>query len=375
MRIEIISIFILLVFIYLKIAIQKYSKIEKIFETISQNRVTKEDKNYSIKGNIIDTSKSKYTYETMIKDLDLLSKKYKEKMHINILGITYDNRNIYEIIIGNIHSKKHILIHAGIHGREYLNSLMLIKQIEYYLDSYETNEYNGISYRELFENITFHIVPMVNPDGITISQIGINGIRNSDLKECINKCYQEDIRDKYTNDNYESYLKKWKANARGVDLNRNFNASWDLLNQSPHPSFENYKGKCYESELETRALVGLTNMYNFVLTISYHSSGNIIYWDYIDSLTKNECSNLADITNKCTKYEKAMSDFNYNEVVSGGYKDWASSKNQNPIPSITIETGEGNCPLNIKEFNNLWESNRGLWAIYAYELSKDKRNI
>lgn len=375
MRLGIISVFTLLVFIYLKIAIKKYSIREEMCETIPLNRAIKEDKIYLTKGNIVDTSKSKYTYEDMIKDLDLLSKKYKEKMHINILGITYDNRNIYEIIIGNIHSKKHILIHAGIHGREYLNSLMLIKQIEYYLDSYETNEYNGISYRELFENITFHIVPMVNPDGITISQIGINGIRNSDLKECINKCYQEDIRDKYTNDNYESYLKKWKANARGVDLNRNFNASWDLLNQSPHPSFENYKGKCYESELETRALVGLTNMYNFVLTISYHSSGNIIYWDYIDSLTKNECSNLADITNKCTKYEKAMSDFNYNEVVSGGYKDWASSKNQNPIPSITIETGEGNCPLNIKEFNNLWESNRGLWAIYAYELSKDKRNI
>lgn len=375
MRLGIISVFTLLVFIYLKIAIKKYSIREEMCETIPLNRAIKEDKIYLTKGNIVDTSKSKYTYEDMIKDLDLLSKKYKEKMHINILGITYDNRNIYEIIIGNIHSKKHILIHAGIHGREYLNSLMLIKQIEYYLDSYETNEYNGISYRELFENITFHIVPMVNPDGITISQIGINGIRNSDLKECINKCYQEDIRDKYTNDNYEIYLKKWKANARGVDLNRNFNASWDLLNQSPHPSFENYKGKCYESELETRALVGLTNMYNFVLTISYHSSGNIIYWDYIDSLTKNECSNLADITNKCTKYEKAMSDFNYNEVVSGGYKDWASSKNQNPIPSITIETGEGNCPLNIKEFNNLWESNRGLWAIYAYELSKDKRNI
>lgn len=375
MRLGIISVFTLLVFIYLKIAIKKYSIREEMCETIPLNRAIKEDKIYLTKGNIVDTSKSKYTYEDMIKDLDLLSKKYKEKMHVNILGITYDNRNIYEIIIGKISSHKHILIHAGIHGREYLNSLMLIKQIEYYLDSYETNEYNGISYRELFENITFHIVPMVNPDGITISQIGINGIRNSDLKECINKCYQEDIRDKYTNDNYESYLKKWKANARGVDLNRNFNASWDLLNQSPHPSFENYKGKCYESELETRALVGLTNMYNFVLTISYHSSGNIIYWDYIDSLTKNECSNLADITNKCTKYEKAMSDFNYNEVVSGGYKDWASSKNQNPIPSITIETGEGNCPLNIKEFNNLWESNRGLWAIYAYELSKDKRNI
>ena len=117
----------------------------------------------------------------------------------------------------------------------------------------------------------------------------------------------------------------------------------------------------------------MTNRYRFIATISYHSSGNIIYWDYTNSLKKNECSNLADIVKECTKYEKAMSDSNYSEVVSGGYKDWASSKSKNPIPSITIETGEGDCPLDICEFKKIWKYNVDIWAACAYELSKHKK--
>ncbi len=371
--IGIIVIVVCVLFINIEISRKKYDETKKEDEKKLLSKIAKENKNETLMNNIVDASKSEYTYDKMIKDLVLLKKKYRDKIDLNILGTTYDNRNIYEVVFGNILSEKHILVHGGIHGREYLNSLLLMKQLEHYLQSYEIAEYKGVPYRELFKNIVFHIVPMANPDGVTISQIGIDGIKNSYLKKLINKCYYEDIEDAYTSDDYENYLKKWKANAKGVDLNRNFNASWNLINQSPHPSFENYKGKCYESELETKALIKLTNRYRFIATISYHSSGNIIYWDYTNSLKKNECSNLADIVKECTKYEKAMSDSNYSEVVSGGYKDWASSKSKNPIPSITIETGEGDCPLDICEFKKIWKYNVDIWAACAYELSKHKK--
>lgn len=343
----------------------KKDRVEKSkIEVIAENNI-EEDK--TIYKEIVDTSKADYTYSEMVDDLCLLNKKYKNQMKLNVLGKSYDNRNIYEVILGNQQTDKHFLILGSIHGSEYLNSLLLMKQLEYYLEAYEKKRYNGVRFKDLFEKAAFHIVPMTNPDGVTICQKGINGIVDLHLKKYIYKCYKDDLRDGITDDHYEKYLKKWKANARGVDLNRNFNAAWESINQVNHPSYRNYKGEFYESELETKILVQLTKKYNFLGTISYHSSGELIYWDYEHSLRKNECSLMADIAAKVTGYKKGLTDNSYNNVVSGGYKDWASSKENHPIPSITVETGKGGCPLEISEFNQIWFENYNLWAAYAYE--------
>lgn len=291
---------------------------------------------------------------------------YKDKIKINIIGISHDCRNIYEAILGNENAKKHILVHAGIHGREYLTSLLVMRQLEYYLENYDVEEYCGVKYKDLFNTIAFHLIPMANPDGITISEIGVNGIKDKDLKKGIYQCYYNDLEAGYTVDKFEEYLMKWKANGIGVDLNRNFNACWDELNQNLKPSFENYKGVCYNSEPETKALISLVNKYNFISTISYHSSGNLIYWDYKYSLVREESSDIADLISSLTGYLKEKSDSECLGVVSGGFKDWVSSKEDKPIPSITIEVGLENCPLDISEFKDIWNSNYRVLPALAY---------
>ncbi len=280
---------------------------------------------------MIDILKSTYTYDKMTQDLQELKQIYKNDIIINSIGKSLDNRDIYEIILGKINNKNHVLVHAGIHGREYLTSLLIIKQIEYYLNNYESGEYCNVNYKDLFDSVTFHLIPMANPDGITISQLGINTIQSENLR-------------------------------------RNFDAGWDEINQRKKHSFQNYKGVSCNSEPETKALVNLVNKYNFAYTISYHSSGNLIYWDYRDSLVKNESSKLADIISYVTGYEKEKSDSEYEEVVPGGFKDWASSKSNNPIPSITIEVGIGNCPLKNSEFKSIWNANCNVLAAIAYVL-------
>ncbi|WP_297714262.1 M14 family zinc carboxypeptidase [Clostridium sp.] len=303
----------------------------------------------------------------MFIDLQYFKKIYSDNIEINIIGSSHDNRDIYEVILGKS-NKKHVLIHAGIHGREYLTSLLIMKQIEYYLKNYENGKYYGIKYRDLFNSVTFHLIPMVNPDGITISQIGIKGIKDEKLKDSIYECYYNDLNARYTCDRFKNYLRKWKANAIGVDLNRNFDAGWNEINQSKKCSFENYKGKCCNSEPESKALVNLVSKYNFIYTVSYHSSGNLIYWDYKDSLVKNECSKLADLISSVTGYTKEKSDSEYSEVIPGGFKDWASSKPNNPIPSVTIEVGLGKCPLKNSEFKYIWNANYKVLAAIAYML-------
>ena len=93
----------------------------------------------------------------MIRDLKDFKKRYNNKISINIIGKSHDNRNIYEVILGNINSKKHVLIHAGIHGREYLTSLLIMKQLEFYLENYKVKKYHGIKYNNLFKFIITYL--------------------------------------------------------------------------------------------------------------------------------------------------------------------------------------------------------------------------
>ena len=71
---------------------------------------------------------------------------------------------------------------------------------------------------------------------------------------------------------------QWKANGRGVDLNRNFDARWDEQTEeraTAGPAYAFYRGENPESEPETQALVELTNDFGPDSTISYHSRGGI----------------------------------------------------------------------------------------------------
>ena len=81
--------------------------------------------------------------------------------------------------------------------------------------------------------------------------------------------------------------------------------------------------------------------------------------------TKNKAGGSATVI---TGYTKEKSDSECVEVVPGGFKDWASSKSNNPIPSITIEVGLGTCPLKNSEFKDMWNANYKVLAAIAYML-------
>ena len=74
------------------------------------------------------------------------------------------------------------------------------------------------------------IVPMLNPDGVEIAQHGARGCLHL-AKRIYDLC--------------DGHFERWQANARGVDLNHNFDAGWEKLRQmeisygilkpAPHP--------------------------------------------------------------------------------------------------------------------------------------------
>ena len=68
------------------------------------------------------------------------------------------------------------------HAREWLNSQLVMKMIEQCASQYYTGSYGGRTYRRLFKNVCFYVIPMLNPDGVNISQYGLARIKDADLK-------------------------------------------------------------------------------------------------------------------------------------------------------------------------------------------------
>lgn len=300
----------------------------------------------------------RYSYDRMVQDIQTLQSRYSGKMQTNVIGTSLDGRSIYEVILGNPNAEKHILIHAGIHAREYMTPLLVMKQLEYGLAFYESASYDGQPLSNILNHVAVHFVPMANPDGTSLSEFGISAIRSEELKREISQCYANDVEQGRTSMAFDRYLNYWKANARGVDLNQNFPADWEQVSSTPAPSYATYRGPSALSEPESQALANLANSRIWAATISYHSMGNVIYWDYAGNRVQQQSGELATIIAANTGCRPAGSSGH------GGFKDWVQIKD-NPIPSLTIEVGRVACPMPVSEFEDVWYRNKMVWALTA----------
>lgn len=307
----------------------------------------KKGNNFSTKNmDIVSTSTAKYTYNQLQIDLAELSAKYGDRMSYAPIGTTLDNRNIYEVIIGNQNAKKHIIVQSTMHAREYINSLLTMRQIESICRNYYTGTYNSKYYSELLDKVCLHVVPMVNPDGVTISQYGANGINDPKLRKIVkNTCKKYGGNSRY-------YLTRWKANARGVDLNRNYPMRFSIVNKLRHPAQKNYGGKAPFSEPESQTMANLVNTVKPKMIFSYHSTGSIVYWNFGQKgKLQKQCRQLYSIVHSQTGYSPASGGGRLNPC----FGDWVCGGKK--IPTVTVETGTGECPIGIREFKTIWRKN------------------
>ena len=100
-------------------------------------------------------------------DLSEMAAAYPDLLTVRSCGTSLDGREIPEAILGNPESAHHILIQASIHAREYINTLVTMEQIEYFLHHHADGMYADASYDQLLSSVCFHILPMSNPDGVS----------------------------------------------------------------------------------------------------------------------------------------------------------------------------------------------------------------
>ena len=170
----------------------------------------------------------------------------------------------------------------------------------------------------------------------------------------------------------QSKLKSIKANAAGVDLNRNFDAEWEELDLRKQPSFEKYKGTAPESEPETGLIAEQIRNNDYEFYISYHTSGQVIYYDVPGNtrLTRSQSINRATWFRQMTGYTPVseVSAVSADNLDLGGATDWAMSKMK--IPGVCLEIGLGSSPVKASEFSTIFMQNRETWAAYCYYMKK-----
>ena len=304
-------------------------------------------------GDYLCFQSSLYTYGEFQRDMAALQKNAGAALRVDEIGQTVDGNRLYDFRVGNPAAERHLLVFGGIHAREYITAQLVMRQLVQLLSDQSTNgSYENIAVRELLSNTEIHFIPMANPDGIGISQLGLEGLHTEAVRETVRQIAAKDGKALT-----ESYLRQWKSNANGVDLNRNFDALWESYNDHlGHASADHYKGTAPECELESKALADLTRQFQFDATLSYHTQGEVIYWNFgQEGELKDMTLLLANRVSELTDYRL---DGNFRALDTAGYKDWAISKMG--IPSLTIEAGHGGNPVNPTQMDEIWRENRNV---------------
>ncbi|KAI7259994.1 hypothetical protein KC345_g10167 [Hortaea werneckii] len=237
--------------------------------------------------------------------------------------------------------------------------------IDTYAQAYHSNGRIGdYNVRSLLDEVSIWIVPMVNPDGVTLSQQGTAGLP-ADLAQTLRKY----------NGNSTNFT-RWKANMQGLDLNRQYPANWNTIRDAvPYPSYQNYKGNRPGQAPEVQLMMNFTERIDPEVTISYHSSGEIIFWNFKTlSSNLNRDKAMARVLAGLTGYSLVVPERN---PSGGGYKDWFIQEYGRPGFTIEIADYAGESSVPLRQFSTIWSENKevGLYSAkqtYSLWLNKQK---
>jgi len=274
-------------------------------------------------------------YEQMMRILNELAETY-PCVSFSYLGETILGRGIPMVTLGK--GKKTILYVGAHHGMEWITSWLLLRMISEYCQLYENGgRLFNCNVRYLYEARTLCIVPMLNPDGVNYQ---IHGVDEDHIL----------YRRLLSMNEGSSDFSRWQANARGVDLNHNYNAGFaeykkmeseqGILGGAP----SRYSGECPESEPEVGHLCNYIRYHDSLqMVISLHTQGEEIYYTGRGTVSQ-ESTRLAERFAQMCGYRLGKPE---GMAAYGGLTDWCVE--EMALPAFTVECGKGNNPLPISE--------------------------
>ncbi|MGE7603936.1 M14 family zinc carboxypeptidase [Peribacillus sp. NPDC097675] len=301
------------------------------------------------------------TYSTtkLLNDIKKLEKSYPGLVKKKVIGKSEYGRNIYAVSLGKGEST--VFIHGSHHAREWITTNLTMNMIDKYAAAYKSNtNINGYNVKKLLNNTTIWFVPMVNPDGVTLQQSGLKNFPAKDHAKIIKM-----------NAGSQNF-KRWKANAKGVDLNRQYSPNWNSLGGPKSPYYKNYNGPKVASASETKAVLSFVDKIDPEMAIAYHSSGQIIFWKYQQTGSRYaQDAKYAGKLSTITGYSLVKS-----KSFGGGFSDWFSNVEKKPAFTIEVSPAVGETHVPLKNYAKIWSQNASIGLYTAQEGFKlfDTRN-
>jgi g-D-glutamyl-meso-diaminopimelate peptidase len=290
-----------------------------------------------------------YTYEIMEKNLRALKERY-PFLQVGVFAKSVLGKNLYYIKLGEGNTKVHY--NASHHALEWITTPLVMKFVENFAKAFVSGQrLRGYSVQEIYESSSIYVVPMLNPDGVDLV---LEGLKPD------NPYYAQLLS---WNQTGLPFSRVWQANIRGVDLNRNYPASWaEAKAQEPMlgvtgPGPTRFGGVAPLSEPESLGLVEFTRTHGFDLVLSYHSQGRVIYWKYKDRMPQGSFE-IAQQFSRVSGY--LVADVPY-EAAYAGYKDYFIEAYNKP--GYTIEVGMGRNPLPIEQFGTIYNENEEIMLL------------
>lgn len=232
-----------------------------------------------------------YGYSELLEEIAALKKIYKEKLRVDVFGVTQKGRKLFSLKTGE--EAPQILAIGSVHGREAVSALFLMKSLRLLLGS--------------GKNYSIMVCPMVNPDSVEIF-------------------WGRDEPFEKTRDFKAEFFKN---NANNINLNANFPFEFSLV------PITRQGGREAASENETKAIVALCEKMNFKGAISLHARGNCVFWrDEGNGEIEGDREFAEGIRNSCGfgLIEPTRSPEDY----SGGFENWFRHRFQRPAFCVEL---------------------------------------
>jgi g-D-glutamyl-meso-diaminopimelate peptidase len=286
-----------------------------------------------------------YDYAALVSDISRLVEIY-PFLRQRAIGDSVMEKAIPELTVGR--GGKRVHVNGSFHANEWITTPILMRFLNHYLLSLTNmTPIRGRMTMPFYEQAFLSMVPMVNPDGVDLV---INGLPS-----------EEPYRSQVLEINQGSTnFSGWKANIRGVDLNDQFPALWEIEaeRRPSQPSPRDYPGPRPLSEPESQAMANLTRQSDFDRVLAFHTQGEVIYWGFL-GLEPPESERLVNEFARVSGYRPIRYVDSY-----AGYKDWFIYEWQRP--GFTMELGRGVNPLPLTQFNEIYEEALGILLASLY---------
>ena len=268
-------------------------------------------------------------------------------------GTTAFGRPLWAMTLGS--GERKVLYTAAHHANEWLTAYVLLRFAEELAFAITTGgTLYGIPAATL-EKTEITLVPLVDPDGVDLVTGAIApGSVEYELARILGDNYPE-----------IPFPNGWKANLMGVDLNLQYPAGWlrareiKFAQGFTRPGPRDYVGRAPLNQPESRALAELTEEIDPALVLAYHSQGRVIYWQFDDIVVPGAEALALDFAR--------TSGYGLEQVPEmsayAGYKDWFIRYFRRP--GFTIEVGEGENPLPLDQFEQIYRENLGILTAAA----------